>query len=290
MMTEHESPPPRRPRRSARARRRLFIELIGALLIFGAGAGLGVMLASSPPEETLREAAELAEALANAELKAAELEQLAKLSLPKASRDRAGKLSPEVKKRHERQAERYAEVLRRLRAQSAAELMLWFVGRWNNMLDAPSQFDRTGRRAELLSLLVGGMGKNLHPGDYVPWQAELLNGNWLGELHYDLDGDGYPRPRRSQNPYDSFADTSICHIAMALNLTASDAHLLVMPELQCDRADAKMSVFLQGKTIDDAITSFAAALRRQGFRVVERKERDTRLVLIGAPTPAGKGP
>src|SRR5205814_682238 len=80
-------------------------------------------------------------------------------------------------------------------AQPAAELIEWFIGRWNALLDKPLPNDRATRRAEALSLLVGGMGKNLHPEDYVPWQAEFLAGNWLGELHFDLDGDGLPAKR-----------------------------------------------------------------------------------------------
>ena len=55
-----------------------------------------------------------------------------------------------------------------------------------------------------------------------------------------------------------------------------------MPDMHCDRPEARLSVFLQGATLDDAITSFVAALRDEGFLVIDRVDRGVRLVLVGA--------
>jgi hypothetical protein len=195
-----------------------------------------------------------------------------------------GKLKAADRQRHERESRRYAKVLRQVHAQSAAELMQWFVGRWNSILDDPKPTDRTTRRAELLSLLIGGMAANLDPNDYVPWQAEFLNGSWLGDVHFDLDGDGHPAKRSAPNPHDSFAGVSVCQIAMAENQAARDARVLVMPDMKCDRPEAKMSVFLQGSSIDEALTDLVRALRAEGFVVVERVEAGVRLILVGQGT------
>ena len=71
-----------------------------------------------------------------------------------------GKLKPADRERHEREAKKYAKVLRMVKAQSASELMQWFVQRWDGLLDQPEENDRTTRRAELffdelLLLLLG---------------------------------------------------------------------------------------------------------------------------------------
>ncbi|MFH1177695.1 MAG: hypothetical protein V1750_09840 [Acidobacteriota bacterium] len=167
------------------------------------------------------------------------------------------------------------------RCQAAAELIEWFVARWNDLLDRPQDGDRTGRRAEVLSRLIGGMAQNLDPDDYVPWQAEFLNGEWLGELHFDLDGDGFPAKRASPNPKDGFADVSICQVAMAINQTVLDAQVLVQPQMRCDSPNAKISVFLQGRTLDDALDELVRALKRDSFFVNDRVFKGTRMILIG---------
>jgi len=68
---------------------------------------------------------------------------------------------------------------------------------------------------------------------------------------------------------------------MALNQSIKDAHVLVMPEMRCDSPKAKMSVFLQGRTFNDALSEFVKAAKREGFLVVERRQGGTRLVLLG---------
>jgi hypothetical protein len=273
-------------------RRRLLRELVVGTLLVGVGAVLGVVLSPETPRAAAQRIAALEGELAAAKRHVGELEWAVKHPQP-VEVSVSGKLKAADRARHEREAKRYAGLLRKAKAQGAAELVSWFVGRWDSMLDAPTHNDRTGRRAELLALLVGGMAANLNPGDYVPWQAEFLGGEWLGDLHFDLDGDGYPGKRSMPNPHDGFANVSVCQIAMAMNETVRDARVLVMPEMSCDRPEARMSVFLQGTTVDDAITDLVRALQRDGFLVVEKIERGVRLVLVGPGTrgaPRGEAP
>ena len=276
--------PPNLDRLPKQTRERIrAVVIVVALLV--TGALMGLWLAPEGPKEM------------KAELEAARLSVANKSNMIKnlqqqlADADRApgrGRLRATDRARHEREGRRYANALRRAGAQSAADLMEWFVTRWNLLLDYPQPDDRTGRRAATLSLLVGGMAANLNPGDYVPWQAEFFNADWLGELAFDLDGDGLPGPRSGPNLHDGFANVSICQVAMALNQAVSDARILIMPELRCDRVDTRMSVFLQGKTFDDAISEFVRAARDLGFIVVEKLEKKHRLVLVGARPPPSK--
>ena len=260
--------------------RLLLRRLIVGTVLVGLGALGGLALSPESPAEATARTAALELQLQDAKRRISELEWSVKHPAPM-NESSGGRLKPADRLRHERESRRYATILRHVHAQGAAELISWFVTRWNSMLDSPTLNDRTGRRAELLSLLVGGMAANLDPRDYVAWQAEFLNGNWLGDLHFDLDGDGYPGKRSMPNPHDGFANTSVCQIAMALNQTARDARVLMMPEMSCDRPESRMSVFLQGATVNDAITDFVKALQRDGFVAVEKVEKGTRLVLVG---------
>ena len=70
---------------------------------------------------------------------------------------------------------------------------------------------------------------------------------------------------------------------MALNLSVTDGRVLVMPGMKCDRADARLSLFLHGKTMDDALTTFVSAVREAGFIALEKRQGPTRLVLVGPP-------
>lgn len=261
-------------------KRRLQLFVAGIVLL-GAGLGLGLTLAPDTPRATQLKVEALQAALERDHRRIAELEQAAR-GTPLGA---GGKLGRRDKERHEREGRRYAKSLRKVGAQAAGDLMEWFVGRWNQLLDAPQADDRVARRAEALALLVGGMAANVNPGDYVPWQAEFLGGNWLGELHFDLDGDGRPGARDAQNPHDGFANTSVCQVAMAINQLTRDAQVLMMPEMRCDRPEARMSVFLQGRTVNDAIDEFVRAVKEQGFVVVERTEGKVRLVLVGQKPP-----
>ena len=55
----------------------------------------------------------------------------------------------------------------------------------------------------------------------------------------------------------------------------------MMPSMRCDSPRARISAFLQGRTVNDALTEFVKVLRRDGFMVTERKKKGIRLILIG---------
>ena len=260
--------------------RRLLIRRVAQVVgILGVGVAVGMWFAPEAPRELQARLAACDLALQGAgQARTAMQKQMHESQQGPAGR---GQLRRADRQRHEANGRRYMATLRGVQAQGAAELMGWFIGRWNELLDSPQPDDRVGRRAATLSLLVGGMAANVDPGDYVPWQAEFLSNKWLSELHFDSDGDGLPAARTAKNTHDGFANVSVCHIAMALNQSVLDAQVLMMPEMRCDRPEARMSVFLQGATFNDALTEFARALREQGFIVVERQEHGLRLILVG---------
>lgn len=269
-------------------RTRQFQLVGGALFFLGLGAVLGVALSPESPAQLERKVQKLEAELKVSRKDVQDLLKQQKSPVTDSSLGR-GKLRPDDRKRIEQIARRYVELLKQKGSQPAAELANWFFKRWNEILDQPSADDRVGRRAATLSLLVGGMAQNLHQSDYVPWQADFLNEKWLPELHFDFDGDGLPAKRSARNPKDGFAGVSVCHIGMALNQTILDAQVLVMPDMECDRADSRMSVFLQGATLNDALNEFVAAAKREGFLVVEREEKGIRMVLLGN-RPKGENP
>ena len=275
------APPP--PDELPPAKKRQLIMLGAGLLLLLIGTLLGFWIAPESPREMRAQVHALEKALEAKDRRIAELELKSGSATVAAG---GGHLRTADRLRQEREGHRYAVALKRTGAQAAAQLMEWFVGRWNQLLDAPMPDDRTGRRAATLSLLIGGMSANINEGDYVPWQAEFFDGHWLGEVHFDLDGDGLPGKRSMPNTHDGFANMSVCHIAMALNLSVLDARVLVMPDMHCDRSDSKMSVFLQGATFDDALTEFVAAVKAAGFLVKESIDRSgLRLILVGSRPP-----
>ncbi|HET6345166.1 MAG TPA: hypothetical protein VFH51_09540 [Myxococcota bacterium] len=255
---------------------------VSGIVLLGVGVLVGLWIAPEAPRDVKKQLAEARKQIAARDAQIAQLETSLKAPITSVG---SGKLKPADRLRHEREGKRYVTALRRAGAQGAANLMEWFIGRWNQLLDQPQPDDRTGRRAATLSLLIGGMAANLNPGDYVPWQAEFLNNKWLGELHFDIDGDGLPGKRATANTHDGFANVSICQVAMALNQSTTDAQVLVMPDMKCDRADSRMSVFLQGTTFDDALNEFIRAVRSQGFLAVEKQEKGVRLILVGSRPP-----
>ena len=190
-------------------------------------------------------------------------------------------LSEEHRQRHVEQARRYAAGMRRSKHKRAAELIEWFVERWNSLLSQPQADDRINRRAALLSQLVGAMGENIDPADFVTWQAEFFTQPWIGEVTFDIDGDGLPAARSSANPRDGFTEASVCHIAMALNQTVTNAQVLVMPTMHCNRPEARMSLFLSGKTINAGLNEFVNGLRRKGYVVVDKTRKGNRQILFG---------
>lgn len=265
------------------ARTRFFVAVGLCIVLVGIGAVIGHLVTPEAPAELHARVAALEAELATRRAEVEELKRAADYQRVDAfDPAQIGKLKPADRQRHEETGRRYAALLRQVKAQPAAELVEWFIPRWNQLLDRPEADDRVDRRAALLSLLVGGMARNLNPDDYVPWQAEFLrHGQWLGEVQFDMDGDGLPAKRSARNPKDGFANVSICHVAMALNQTALDAQVLVMPEMECDKPEARMSVFLQGATIDDALDEFVRAVRREGFIAIEKQKGKNRLILLG---------
>jgi hypothetical protein len=261
--------------------RLMFKRAAQAIGLIALGVVVGVWVSPEAPAAAHATIARLEGQLRDAQARIKELEHSLTYQSTSASKDK-GRLSDADRTRLRVGGAQYVGALRGVHAQSASQLMLWFLQRWENLLDHPEPDDRVGRRAAALSLLIGGMADNLNPKDYVPWQAEFLNEHWLPGVHYDVDGDGLPAKRDHVNPKDGFANVSICQIAMALNQTARDAQVLVMPEMHCDRPEARMSVFLQGATIDDALDEFVLAVRREGFLALDRKEKSLRLILIGA--------
>jgi hypothetical protein len=262
-------------------RRQLFTNLVAAVILIAIGLVIGIMVSPESPKELQGKIRELERDVESRDLKISELSRAAKIQ-PVTTPTLKGKLKPDDRKRHETMGKRYADTLRAVKAQQAGELIEWFVKRWNDLLDNPEPDDRVNRRAALLAQLVSGMAKDLHPDDFVPWQAEFLfNSKWLGDLQFDLDGDGFPRKRSGVNPKDGFAATSVCQIGMALNQSMTDAEVLITADLDCDKPENKMSVFLQGATLDEALNEYIRACKREGFVVVEKNKQGVRLVLVG---------
>ena len=214
-------------------RRQMFLMSGTAILCLGLGSILGFALTPETSEEANTRIATLEQQLGKSAQRVKDLER-ALLYTPRTNENLGGKLKAADRERHERAAQQYAKALRQVKAQSAGELVRWFVSRWNALLDRPEHNDRAGRRAELLSKLVGGMAANVDPRDYVPWQAEFFAGDWLGDVHFDLDGDGLPGSRSMPNTHDGFVDASACQIAMAINQVVLDARVFVMPDMKCD--------------------------------------------------------
>ncbi|MEC9464642.1 MAG: hypothetical protein VX834_02580, partial [Myxococcota bacterium] len=205
--------------------------IITAIIACALGLIVGFGVTNESPEDQSKREAELHQALAQARARIAELERSLTYQNNQAQQVTSA-LSAESKAQLQERGRQYAAVMRKNKHKRAADLIEWFVGRWTELLDRPQDGDRTGRRAELLSKFVGAMGENLNPGDFTVWQSELLGKPWLPEIGFDLDQDGYPAKRGGQNPRDSFTETSVCQVAMALNQTILNAQVLVMPEMR----------------------------------------------------------
>jgi hypothetical protein len=256
-----------------------FMAVAAAILLLGLGFVLGVAFSPRSQSDTEQALKNATETLEKTRRRISELERSLTYSST-AHSDQKGILNSEDRARMQQQGALYAQALRKEQAQSAAELVEWFTERWIAFLDFPETNDRVTRRAETLMRLIGGMSAHLNPKDYVPWQAEFLGGHWLGELHFDLDQDGYPATRKSKNPRDGFTNVSVCQVAMALNQLATDGRIMVMPNMHCERPDSRVSVFLQGGTVDDAFDEFVRACKRAGFVVVDKPGAQMRLILV----------
>ncbi len=267
----------------------MFIAAGAGVALVAVGAVLGLWLSPETPRESENKLQELQLQLAASRAKVSELERALAYRAIEAPAG-TSQLKAADRRRHETEGAKYAALLRRERAQGAAELVDWFVKSWNRLLDHPQPDDRATRRAALLTLLVEEMAKNLNPDDFAPWQVEFFrpwrvesrgSPRWLGDLHMDQDGDGIPGRRAAANPRDVFTQVSVCHIAMALNQAILDAQILLSPDLGCERPEARMSVLLKGATLDDALDEFATTAEREGFLVRERRDGDFRLLVLG---------
>lgn len=250
------------------------------LACFGVGLCFGFFISNEPEGEQLQREEMLHVQIKEQQLKIAELERSVAYKQTQQTVLK-GKLDDKIRQIHLTQGKRYSDAMRKARHQKAANLIDWFISRWNSVLDDPMNDDRIHRRADLLSQLVGAMGENLDPGDFANWQSEFLAQPWLAEIAYDLDGDGYPAPRKAKNPRDGFTEVSVCKIAMTLNQTATNAQILVMPEMKCDRPDARMSLFLSSDTIGAALSEFVKALKGRGYLVVDKTRAGVRRILLG---------
>lgn len=262
--------------------RATFLRGAVALGIFALGLIIGLGLGPEAPEVARERIEELEEQLGQARAKIQELNRTLKYKGVQADNPQ-GVLAAKDRSRHELMGRQYAAAIRGQNAQAASELVEWFVNRWNQLLDRPEPDDLYERRAQLLSQLIGAMRINLDPGDYAAWQAEFLGGNWLGDLHFDLDGDGYPTKRKSRNPKYNFHNRSVCEIAMVINQWVNNAQVLMQPAMRCDSPKALMSVVLQGPTLNDAISEFVKALLENGYRVSDKNYKGVRLVLVAPP-------
>jgi len=260
--------------------RKLFGYLLVGLLCFGIGLTCGFLIANEPESGQILRQEQLLVQVKEQQQQIAELERSLTYNQTQQTKLK-GKLDDKVRQLHIQQGKRYSDAMRKARHQKAANLIDWFVTRWNSVLDDPMTDDRLNRRAALLSQLVGAMGENLDPGDFANWQAEFLAQPWIAEIAYDLDGDGYPAPRKSKNPRDGFTETSVCKIAMALNQTATNAQVLVMPEMRCDQPEARMSLFLSSDNINGALTEFVKALQSRGYLVIDKTQQGIRRILLG---------
>ena len=142
-----------------------FVKLGVAIALLGLGVLVGVSLSPETPREAKERIRKLEELLAEKNAKIAELNR--SLSYKGGSNTiTQGMLKPIDRLRHETNGKHYAEEIRKVGAQPAAELVEWFIGRWNTLLDNPMPDDRITRRAHTLALLVGGMARNLDPEDF----------------------------------------------------------------------------------------------------------------------------
>ena len=248
--------------------------------IFVLGALFGIFLSPEPDSALTKQLSETNAALQLARSRLIELERAITYKTSNSSNGQA-LLNPEQKKLIEIGGKNYAKALRQARHQSASDLVYWFVDRWVSLLNQSTANDRSTKRAELLAQFVGAMAKNLNPGDYVGWQVELFQQPWLAEVSSDFDGDGYPTKVGNKNPRDGFTQASICKIAMALNQTATNAFVILMPTLQCDSPKSQISLFLGGKTIRSALDEFVQTLKAKGFAVVDKTISGKRQILIG---------
>ncbi len=138
-----------------------------AIGLLSLGIVFGLFISPETPAEAEERIVELEIDLDRARERIASLNR-ALTDQGSANSNTKGLLKNTDRRRHQREGKRYAAALRRAKAQSAADLIEWFVARWNSLLDKPQDGDRIERRARVLAQLIGGMALNLDPDDYMP--------------------------------------------------------------------------------------------------------------------------
>lgn len=267
----NEVPPKKRDR---------FLAVGGGIAGLTLGLVLGILLSPNPNTDLQQKLSLTEQRLQKTKARLIELERA--VSYQRAQPESARHLlSDGNRKLIETHGRKYARALKNAKHHSAGDLVTWFVERWASLLDKSTPDDRTTQRAQLLSQLVSAMARNLNPGDYTDWQLEFLRQPWLGEVSIDFDGDGFPTTQAGQNPRDGFTQVSVCQIAMSLNQLATDAHILLMPNLRCDDPSSRLSLFLAGNSLKDAFSEFTETLKQRGFNVTDRSKNGVRQILIG---------
>lgn len=263
-------------------RRQSLIQVGKLLGAFTSGLLLGVLLIPGPDASLQAQLQEAQTRVQAQKVTIKKLERSLSYQAP-ATKDGPRGLSPQHRTMIETRGAEYAQVLKRANHKPASDLVHWFVSRWVSMLSQSTHHERTTTRAILLQQFVSAMAKNLNPGDYIEWQMEFLGQPWLGEVSVDFDGDGYPTTLQGKNPRDGFTQVSVCQIAMALNQAVTNAQVLLTPNIQCDAPASRLSLFLSGATLEDALTEFTATLKSQGFLVTDVASKGRRSILIGRP-------
>ena len=111
----------------------------------------------------------------------------------------------------------------------------------NQVVDDNPSTDGNGSAGVMVKVLSGNMNQDTF---------DLIGSDYLGKTDYPfLGADKYPTvPLRFVA-----ATTGAAVLGVTLNQTIKNAQVLVMPNMKCDRPESKMSVFLQGKTLNDAL-------------------------------------
>lgn len=268
------------PNEVPQQRRERFLALGGGVVGLTLGVVLGILLSANPDAALQEQLTQTKTDLHQSRARLIELERAVHYQQAQPGSNRH-LLSDGNKTLIETAGKRYAQALRQAKHHSAGDLLTWFVDRWASLLDQSTPDNRTTQRAQLLAQLVGAMAKNINPGDYIEWQIEFLNQPWLGEVSTDFDGDGLPATSAAPNPRDGFTQVSVCQIAMSLNQLTTDAHVVLTPSLQCDAPSSRLSLFLSGNSIKDALSEFAETLTQRGFTVVDRTRKGVRQIQIG---------
>ncbi len=257
--------------------------IIAVILSLSIGGTIGFVIAQSESEQNAGELPSLRAELQKSRREVATLRRTlgyrqtaaAETSIVRPNDGSLARIAPGAK--------RYAAALTRARHKRGGELVLWFAERWESLLRDARAGDLQGRRADLLVQFFSAVKANIHPGDFVDWQLEMLSQPWLPELSFDANADGLPAARRDETKTNlRFERASICNAAMALNQLSTAARAVLMPGLRCDDDRARITLkTVDNASTDDLFSAFAAAVVQRGLAVVDKTSSGTRILLIG---------